>query len=124
MLVAVSDGTTQSRSEVVTITPTTIQLVTTATLTKLADGSYQATVTVTNNGFTTAEDVQLTEATLGAASGTPLPLSLGDIAAGESAVTTIIFPASAGDSGAAVVERYSGTYTGGTFTGSIRAILP
>ena len=122
--VAVSDGLVISRHEVVTISAATIQLLSTATLTKLDDGSYRATVVVTNNGFMTAENVRLTAGTLGSATGSPLPQSLGSIVPGGSATATLTFPSSAGASGAAVVERYSGTYTGGTFAGSIRAILP
>jgi hypothetical protein len=102
-----------------------VQLITTATLVKNGDGSYNATVVVTNNGTGTAQSVQITVATLGTAGGTSLPISLGNISpGGGSAVTTVNFPASAGVSGAAVIERYSGTYTGGTFVGSIRATLP
>jgi len=87
-------------------------------------GAYQAVITVTNTGNVTAPSVQLTAATLGAASGTPLPASFGDIAGGGSASVTITFPASAGSSGAAVVERLTGKYTGGTFGGSSRTTLP
>jgi hypothetical protein len=102
-----------------------VQLIATATLVKNGDGSYKATVVVTNNGTGTAQNVQLTVATLGAASGTSLPISLGNITpGGGSAVTTVNFPASAGASGAAVIEKFSGTYTGGSFVGSLRATLP
>ncbi|CDM65124.1 hypothetical protein PYK22_01122 [Pyrinomonas methylaliphatogenes] len=122
--VAVGDGLLMSRSETVTISAATVQLVTTATLTKLADGSYQATVVITNNGFANAENVRLTSATLGAVSATSLPVALGTIPAGGSASVTLQFPASAGPSGSAVIERYAGSYAGGTFLGSIRARLP
>src|SRR5579871_253028 len=102
----------------------TVQLVTTATLTKVA-GGYQATVTIKNNGTGTAQNVQLTGATLGSATGAAIPQTLGDIApGGGSVVTTVTFPSTAGASGAASAERYTGSYTGGTFGGSIRAVLP
>jgi polygalacturonase/sugar lactone lactonase YvrE len=105
--------------------PGTVQLITTATLTQLSDGSYQAAVTIVNNGTGTAQNVMLTAATLGSASGTPLPLTVGYIApAGGSATVTVSFASSAGAAGAAVIEKYSGSYTGGTFGGSIRAKLP
>ncbi|GGG85742.1 pectinesterase family protein [Edaphobacter dinghuensis] len=105
--------------------PGTVQLITTAVLTQLTDGSYQATVTITNNGTGTAQNVELTSATLGSAAGTPLPLAAGDIAPGGGNTTvTLNFPSSAGVAGAAAVEKYSGSYTGGTFGGSIRAKLP
>jgi hypothetical protein len=37
------------------------------------------------------------------------------IQVGDSAVATILFPSSASTPGSAVVERYAGTYTGGSF---------
>ena len=102
-----------------------VQLVTTAVLTTPGDGTYEAAVIVKNNGTGTAQDVQLTGATLGsAASGSTLPVSLGDIQPGASVITPVVFPASAGTPGAAVAERYTGTFTGGSFGGSIRATLP
>ncbi len=95
----------------------------TGVLSKVASG-YQLVVTVQNNGNVTAPNVQLTQATLGAASGTTIPASLGDIASGSSASVTLTFPSSAGADGSTVVERLSGTYAGGTFGGSFRAALP
>ncbi len=101
----------------------TIQLITTATL-ATTSGGYTATVLVKNNGTGTAQSVTLTGATLGAAAGSPLPYALGDVQPGATAVATFLFPASAGTPGAAAIEKYTGTYTGGTFGGSIRAALP
>jgi hypothetical protein len=99
----------------------TATLTTTGALSKVA-GGYQLIVTVKNTGNVTAPGVQLTSSTLGAASGGSA--SLGDIASGGSAVVTLTFPSSAGADGAGVVEKLSGTYTGGTFGGSFRAMLP
>jgi hypothetical protein len=105
--------------------PGTVQLITTAALTQISDGSYQAAVTIVNNGTGTAQNVVLTAATLGSATGSTLPLTVGDIApAGGSATVTVSFASSAGAAGAAAVEKYSGSYAGGTFGGSIRAKLP
>jgi hypothetical protein len=101
----------------------TAPLTTTGVLSKIA-GGYQMVVTVTNAGNVTAPNVQLTSAMLGSASGATMPASLGDIASGGSASVTLTFPSSAGADGAGVVERLSGTYNGGTFGGSFRAILP
>jgi sugar lactone lactonase YvrE len=102
----------------------TIVLSTTATLTKVS-GGYQAQVTVTNTGTGPAANVQLTAATLGSATGSPLPLSLGTLAAGGGSASVMVnFPSSAGVDGAAVAEKYSGSYTGGTFSVGIRATLP
>ncbi len=101
-----------------------VQLTTTATLTHLPDGSYQALVTVANTGSGAASNVTLNAAQLGSANGTPIPTILGDIAPGASASTAITFPAAAGTSGSRTVERFTGTYTGGAFGGSLRATLP
>jgi hypothetical protein len=107
----------------VQITVGTVTLAATGALSAIADG-YQLVVTVKNNGNVTAPNVQLTGATLGSTSGATLPASLGDIAAGGSASVTLTFPSSTGAHGATVAERLSGTYTGGTFGGSFRAVLP
>jgi hypothetical protein len=102
----------------------TIVLNTSATLTGSATAGYTATVTVANTGTGPASNVVLTTATLGTATGSVLPQSLGTIAAGGHITKTITFSGAAGADGAGVVEKYTGTYTGGTFTGSIRAVLP
>ena len=107
-----------------TIIAGTVQLVTSAVLSKISSG-YQAVVTVTNNGNGTAQNVELTAASLGTAGGTVLPASLQTIpGGGGSATVTLTFPGSAGVDGAGVVERLTGTYTGGTFGGAFRTILP
>jgi len=106
-----------------TIVVGTVQLGTSAVL-SFNGSAYQAVVTVTNNGTATAQNVELTTASLGSASATSLPASLGTIANGGSASITLTFPASAGAPGAAGVEKLTGTYTGGTFGGSFRATLP
>ncbi len=101
----------------------TVQLATTATLTKVS-GGYQATVTVKNSGTGSAQNVQLTGATLGSVGGTPVAQSLGDLApGGGTAVVTVTYTTTAA-SGTAAVEKYTGSYMGGTFAGSIRATLP
>jgi hypothetical protein len=102
----------------------TVVLTTTATLAGSASAGYTATVTVTNTGTGTASNVQLNSATLGAATGSPLPQSLGTIAVGGSATVTVSFPGTAGSDGARAAETYAGTSSGGTFSASIRAVLP
>jgi hypothetical protein len=103
----------------------TIVLMTSAPLSGSASAGYTATVTVTNNGTGAASNVTLTGAALGSVSGTPLPRTLGTLAAGGGSATVIVnFPGSAGANGAAVVEKISGNATGGTFSASVRAILP
>jgi hypothetical protein len=101
-----------------------VQLVSTAQLLQLGDGSYQAIVTIKNNGIGTAQAVTLSAATLGSAAGSTLPISLGDIQPGASAIAAVAFPSTAGAPGSVVIERYSGTYTGGTFGASLRITLP
>jgi hypothetical protein len=107
------------------VQPPTVVLITTATLTGSAGGGYTATVTVTNNGTGPASNVQLNSATLGATTGSPLPQSLGTLAAGGgSATVTVNFPGTAGSDGARAAETYTGTSSGGTFSANIRAVLP
>jgi hypothetical protein len=106
-----------------TIVVGSVQLTPSTVITKVGS-TYQAVITVKNTGNVTAPNVQLTAATLGAANGSPIPASFGNIAGGGSATMTITFPGSAGSSGAGVVEKLTGTYTGGTFGGSFRATLP
>jgi hypothetical protein len=98
--------------------------ITTTGILSTTAGGYQMVVTVTNSGNVTAPNVQLTQATLGTANSATIPVSLGDIASGGSASYTLTFPSSAGADGAHVMEKLSGTYTGGTFGGSFRATLP
>jgi type IV secretory pathway protease TraF len=103
----------------------TIVLTTSAPLSGSASAGYTATVKVTNNGTGAASNVTLTGATLGSVSGTPLPQTLGTLAAGGGfATVTVNFPASAGANGAAVVEKITGSYIGGTFSASVHATLP
>jgi hypothetical protein len=129
LTVMVGDGKLPSHDETVEINPApivagSVQLVSTASLAKNSDGSYTATLTVTNKGTGTAQNVSLNSASLGAAAGSPVPQSLINIPPSEVATTTVSFGANAGASGSAVLEKYSGSYKGGTFSGSLRAILP
>ena len=91
---------------------------TSATVTKGAD--YAVTVTFANGG-PDAAGAQVTKATLGSATPTSpaVPTSLGTIALGTSTSVTYHFPLSAGASGTNVGLKVSGTYTGGSFGGSL-----
>jgi uncharacterized protein len=100
------------------------QIGTTAQLSAAGGDTFQAVVTVKNTGTGTAKAVALTGATLGNASGSSLPVSFGDIQPGASATAIVVFPSSAGSPGSAAVERYTGTYTGGSFGASLRVVLP
>lgn len=102
----------------------TVQLQTSTALSAQGDGSYQATVTITNSGNGTALNAVVTGVSMGGASGTPATAPLGNIAPGNSTSATFSIPASAGTGGSRVVETVTGTYTGGTFGGSYRTTLP
>ncbi len=101
----------------------TVNLITTATVTSTGSG-YQEILTVTNKGIGLAPRVVLTSATIGSAIGAPLPVTLGDLAPNAMVTITLNFPASAGADHTVAIERFGGTYTGGSFTGSARTILP
>jgi hypothetical protein len=88
------------------------------------NGQVVATLTIANTGGADAPNVVLTTAKIGTTSGTPLPQSLGAIAAGASVQATVTFPGTVGASGTAGSITLSGTYTGGTFTSSARITLP
>ncbi|MDA8170678.1 MAG: MBG domain-containing protein [Nitrospiraceae bacterium] len=104
----------------ISVKPSPVQIVVTSSLTAVS-GGYQATVKVTNNGGSTADNVNLTVATLGGVAGSPLPQTLGNIAGdGGSATATVTFPAGAGAPGTWKFLRLGGTYTGGGTFGSGR----
>jgi uncharacterized protein len=93
------------------------------TLSKTSTG-FAESLTVTNEGSAVAPTVLVTSATLGSATGATLPALLGDLQPNQAASVTLTFPASAGASGLSTIERVAGTYSGGTFGGSLRTTLP
>jgi O-glycosyl hydrolase len=114
-----------------TKTAGSVQLVLTSTVTKLGDGSYEAAVKITNNGTGTVQGLMLATGSLGSAQGAPTPLSglpevagTGAIAPGGYTIVPLNYAASAGGSGSTVVQKYSGTYTGGSFNSTLRTVLP
>jgi hypothetical protein len=109
-----------------TVSVSSVVLTTTATVTGSAAGGYSATVTVTNTGTVNAVGAVLKLATLnGFATTTLLPHSLGTIPAnGGTATVTVAFSGTDGGDTTSAVEEYAGTYTGGTFSGGIRVVLP
>jgi hypothetical protein len=104
-------------------TPGSVNLLTSMALTATSTG-YSETLTVTNKGTAVAQTVLVTSATLGSAAGTSLPALLGDLQPNQAASVTLIFPSSAGSANFFTVERVAGTYSGGTFGGSLRTTLP
>jgi hypothetical protein len=99
-------------------------LVVTRTLARDSGGQVVATLTTANTGGTAAQNVTLSVAKIGTFSGTPLPQSLGAIAAGGSLQTVVTFPSTVGAAGAPGSLTISGSYTGATFGTSARITLP
>lgn len=129
LVLMASDGILPAHDTTVTINPPavvagSVQLVATTAFVKLGDGSYQAAVTVTNNGTGTAKNVVLGASSLGGVAGSPVSTPLISIPPQGIAVTTLFFPASAGTPGSTVIEKLAGTFTGGTFSAASRAVLP
>jgi hypothetical protein len=99
-----------------------VSLSSTSTLTGSAAAGYTLTITLKNTGANPVPNVVLNTATLGITSGTPLPQTWGTIAVGGAATFTVNFPGSTGANGAGVAEKYSTSYTGGTFSTSLRSV--
>jgi YVTN family beta-propeller protein len=91
-----------------------VRLVTTVQSVSLdaTSNGYQVTVMIQNAGQNVANGVEIVSASLdGKAPVTPLPISLGDIAAGSSVVQTLVYPAFSGkhdNCGLTILESYSG----------------
>ncbi len=100
-------------------------LVVTRTLAR-SGGQVVATLTISNNGGSAAQNVALTTAKIGTVSPvTSLPQALGSIPAGGSVQTTLTFPGTVGAAGASKRSlSVSGTYTGGSFSNTARITLP
>jgi hypothetical protein len=105
------------------IQPTSVSLTTSATVGGSHNGGYTLTVSVKNNGTTPVSNLALTAASLGTVSATAgLPQSWGSLAGGATATFTVDISGTAGTDGAGVAEKYSGSYAGGTFSGSLRSV--
>lgn len=104
-------------------TPTPANLVITRTMTRTG-GNIVVTFTFTNTGGTAANSVSLRTVKIGTTSGTPLPFTVGSIAAGGSVQVIETIPGSAGASGAASSLSIAGVYTGGSFSSASRITLP
>lgn len=102
----------------------TTVLAITPSVTGSAASGYTLTITVHNTGANTAQDVVLSNVTLGGAAASPLPLNIGPIAAGQSASASVTVPGSAGADGGIVLDRISGTYLGGSISSAGRVQLP
>ena len=118
------DGVVNNADAQLIVQPQPNLIVTSALTRDSNTNNIVAVVTLTNIG-SAATNVQLTAATIGTTVAlTVLPISIGAIAAGGVAQTTVIFPGSAGTTGTATVIRFSGTYPGENFGGGQRVTLP
>ncbi len=121
--VTAPDGASLGYDVVVSVVqPPTVSLTATAAVSGSHAGGYTMTITVKNTGTGPASNVVLSAASLGTTNGTGLPQTWGTIAAGGTGTFTVSVPGSAGADGAGVAEKFSGTYTGGSYSASIRSV--
>jgi hypothetical protein len=99
-----------------------VSITNTSTVTGSHSAGYTLTITIQNTGTGTIPNLVLTTATLGTTSGSPLPQAWGTVPVGGAATFTVAFPGSVGADGAGVAEMFSGTYTGGSFSTSLRSV--
>jgi hypothetical protein len=104
------------------VAPPTVSITPTSTMTGSHSAGYTLAITILNIGTVPVPNLVLSAATLGATLGSPLPQSGGTVPVGGSATFTVAFPASVGVDGAGVAEKYSGTYTGGSFSFNFRSV--
>jgi len=122
--------TTGGATALITINPVPTsgppQLVVTSVLSRDPNtGNIVVLVSLANAGGSTAPSVQLTIAKIGTNLPiTVLPVSAGDIASGTLAQVTLQFPGSIGTTGTNTTLTLDGTYTGGTYAGTVRIQLP
>jgi glucuronoarabinoxylan endo-1,4-beta-xylanase len=109
-----------------------VQLVVTPSHFAQGDGTVLSTLTITNSGTGTAQNVQLTSASLGTSVGStmptgPLPFTIGDVAPGSSEVVYVNYAAGQ-TPGSTAIEKITGTYTStsgnGNFGASFRTVVP
>jgi titin len=81
-------------------------------------------VTLANAGGADAAKVQLTSVQIDGTAASGLPISLGTIAAGNSASANANLPGSVGDAGTRHILRVKGTYNGGQVQMETRVTLP
>jgi len=95
--------------------------ISTSTALSCSGSNTVATITVSNSGTATANNVVLTTAKIGAVDGTPLPQNIGSLAPGASSVRTVTF--SGAPSGSQILQ-VGGTFTGGTYNSSRKVVAP
>ena len=99
-----------------------VRLLVTSSASRANATTVVVAVTVQNLGSDAAATVTLTNARLGATSGTPLPQSLGSLAPGGLVSTIVNFNNST--PGVNSTLTVNGTYTGGTFGSTKRLTIP
>jgi O-glycosyl hydrolase len=107
--------------------PGTVKLNGSASVERLADGSYEIQIRVENAGPGTAEDGKLDSVKLGieaAAAELGAGRAIGSLAPGGFTISSINFGAAAGRPGKRVVAKIAGTYRGGSFSFSVPVRLP
>jgi hypothetical protein len=99
-----------------------VNIVVTSTLTRMNATTVVANITLQNIGAVTANNVNLTNAKLGATTGTPLPQSVGTLAPGATSNKTVSFTNSTPGANSTLV--IGGNYTGGSFGTTKRVTIP
>lgn len=122
-ITVLTPGAGVSNARTFTILVTSLQIK--VTMSWNTDGEFTALLDIQNIGYQTAQNLSITQATLGGVpTDRPLPLSIGDLAAGATLRNDVGFPGSAGARGSAATLKVSGSFTGGTFTRYIHVKLP
>jgi hypothetical protein len=111
----------------ITINPTSVQGVLIAvskSLSRDVNNNIVVNLTLSNGGSAEADSVVLTNLKIGSTVGSPLPVVLGTIPAGQTVNATVTVPGTAGASGAVATMVVSGTYSNGSFSSSGKLYLP
>ena len=115
-------GTSNAKSFSITTTSIGLSLVSAS---RDTSGNIDITIALSNTGLNSAPAVTIKKTTLGSVlTTTALPVSVGAIAAGGSADTTLVFPGTIGKKGQEKQLAVSGGYTGGSFSDTLSTTLP
>jgi|SRR5579884_1220225 len=118
-------GAGASNSKIFTIDLTTLQLLSPQLSRNLFTGVITATISLKNTGYLSANNLTITNSSIGFTGTTStLPMNLGNLAAGSTATASLTYPGSAGSSGAKRTLYVRGTFDGGSFSLSTPVILP
>jgi hypothetical protein len=105
--------------------PTTpVNLLTSSVFTRDANNNEVATVVVANAGSSAAQNVTIASAKVDGIAGTISPASVASIGPASTATFTITFAAGSLHVASVHVFSLSGSYSGGTFSGGGRVVLP